>query len=279
MSDPDTPPSHRIRSVRRSRSPVQEIRHQYELLILKHILQRTLTPQARPQPASSSRPSWHLTNALHWVKKRLTRSKACSAAVSASGTFFESMASTRATSRGASSRGEELESQYASCHGSDNCNYGDLCPLYESRDMEVCEAHACPSYEQVVGSRGAEMEDDATFLTTLRRVDSSVSMAACALQDWELLDDPTVDYCHLFASPGRRQAKKSSSALLVLSSFTLPPMFVLLRTPCLHMRMRERNLRLLHGKSWRRLELRISCMCALRSSGCIVTIGREPNGF
>jgi hypothetical protein len=262
MSDPDTPPSHRIRSGMRSLSPVQEMRHQYELLILKHTLQRTLSSKARPQQASSSRPRWNLTNALHWVKNRLTRSRHCTPAVSTSGTVFKSMASTRATSRRVTDRGGELESLYASCHDSESGRFRDLCPLdmtpFGSREMESCETETCPSDEEVMGSRQPGIEDNSTCVSALSRVDSSLSMAAYSLEDWELLDDPTLDYYHLFPSPGRRQAKEFNSALLALSSFTLPPMFVLLRTLCLHLMKKERNLRLLHGKSRRCLETRFS---------------------
>jgi hypothetical protein len=146
------------------------------------------------------------------------------------------------------------------CHGSDNGNYGDPSLLHmipcECRDMVLCEADTCLSYEEVMSSRQAEIRDNASSVSALSRVDSSVSMAACSLHDWEFLDDPTVDYCHLFASPGRRQAKEFNSALLVLSSFPLPPLFVFLRTLCLHLMEKERTLRLLHGTSRRRLETR-----------------------
>jgi hypothetical protein len=124
--------------------------------------------------------------------------------------------------------------------------------------MESCEIETCPSDEEVMGSRQAGIEDDFTCVSALSRVDSSLSMAAYSLEDWELLVDPTLDYYHLFSSPGRRQAKELNSALLALSSFTLPPMFVLLRTLCLHLMKRERHLRLLHGKSRRLLETRFS---------------------
>jgi hypothetical protein len=78
-------------------------------------------------------------------------------------------------------------------------------------------------------------------------MDGSLSKAVYFLKDWEFLDDPTVDHYHLFPSPGRMQGKDFNSALLVLSSFPLPPMFVFLRTLCLHPTKRERNLMLLHG--------------------------------
>jgi hypothetical protein len=172
------------------------------------------------------------------VKKRVTRSKPCTPAGSTSGTLLKSVVSTRITSRRVTDHGEEFELPDAPCHDSDNSNNVELCPLYGSRDMEICEADTCLSHEEVMGSRQAEIRDDATCVSALCRVDSSVSMTACSLHDWELLDDPTVDYCHLFASAGRRQAKELSHALLVLSSFTMPPMFVLLRTLCLHLMKR-----------------------------------------
>jgi hypothetical protein len=153
--------------------------------------------------------------------------------------------------------GQEVESRYVSCDGSTSSCFRDLYPFdmppYGFRGMESLDTVTCPSCEEGVGSRHPGIEDDAS--SPLCRVESSQSVAVCALHDWELLDDPTVDYCHLFASPGRRQAKQFDSALLVLYSFTLPLMFVFLISPCLHVIKRERNLWLLHCKSRCRLEL------------------------
>jgi hypothetical protein len=103
--------------------------------------------------------------------------------------------------------------------------------------MKPSAAALCPRYEHVMGPRQVGIDADASCVSEVSRVESFQSVAVCALHDWELLDDPILDYYHLVTSPGRRQGREFNCALLTIS-FTMPPMFVLLRALRLHVMKR-----------------------------------------